>query len=349
MAKTITEIVLESGAPGEFDRNGSDFDILRDAVVAADLADALNDPSASLTVFAPIDEAFVGLANTLGYEEAHEKGAFRYIVESLTLLGNGDPIPLLTEVLTYHVAAGELDAADVLSSTRIPTLQGGRLRVDDGTTPPSLIDADVGVPNPGIIATDIAAENGVIHALDGVLLPLSVSGILSQRGTDLVIGDGASTVYETRGGNDYVSAGAGNDMVLAGRGNDVVLGRNGSDVLKGQLGADTLIGNKGSDQLNGNRGRDVVDGGRDNDQLRGGAGDDTFVFSKGYDRDVVIDFRNGQDVIDVRGTDIDTFGKLDDTFVDRAFGTVLDFGNGDRLVLLGVDQSRLDESDFIFA
>ena len=52
---TITDIVIQSG--GEFDSNRQDFDILLNAVVTADLADALADPTAELTVFWSLDAA----------------------------------------------------------------------------------------------------------------------------------------------------------------------------------------------------------------------------------------------------------------------------------------------------
>jgi len=60
---TITGIVLQSGGAGKFDDNNSDYDLLLNAVIAADLADALADPDASLTVFAPTDAAFIALAH----------------------------------------------------------------------------------------------------------------------------------------------------------------------------------------------------------------------------------------------------------------------------------------------
>ncbi|WP_068116505.1 fasciclin domain-containing protein [Tropicimonas marinistellae] len=349
MKKTITEIVLESGAPGSYDRNGEDFDILRDAVVAADLADALNDPSASLTVFAPVDDAFIDLAGALGFEGTSEKGAFNHIVRALTLLGEGDPIPPLTQVLTYHVAAGELLAADVLGGGRITTLQGGKIKPDASTTPPSLIDADPGIANPGIIATDIDASNGVIHGLNGVLLPLSVTGILSQDKTDFIIGGNDAVIYETKGGADFVDAGGGGDLVRAGRGSDVVVAGNGKDIAFGGGGTDTLLGGNGGDRLYGGRGDDRVEGGAGKDTLTGGRGEDTFVFATGDGRDTIVDFRNGHDTIDLTGTEIASFRELKDGFDSKGFGTVIDLGDGDRLTLLGTTEDKLDAGDFLFA
>lgn len=348
-AITITETVLASGAVGSYDADGTDFDLLRDAVVTAGLAETLDDPDASLTVFAPNDAAFVGLAGALGYGGTDEGGALGHIVEALTLLGGGDPIPLLTDVLTYHVSAGELFAADVIADGGADTLQGGRLTLDAGTMPPSLIDADPGVANPGLIATDVGASNGVIHVIDGVLLPVSVTGILSQPNTDFVLGEMTSDVILTGKGADYVSAGSGADMVRAGRGDDIALGGHGRDALFGDGGDDTLGGQGGRDTLFGGRGNDTLNGGNRNDTLTGGTGEDTFVFEENSGRDVIVDFRSGHDVIDVSGIGVENFDDIEMATQDKNWGSKIDFGGGDKLILLGVDESTLDASDFLFA
>lgn len=86
--ETITDIVAKSG--GEFDDNKRDFDILLNAVIAADLAEALADPKARLTVFAPTDIAFYRLARDLGYAGDYDETAvFTFIVDTLTGLGGG--------------------------------------------------------------------------------------------------------------------------------------------------------------------------------------------------------------------------------------------------------------------
>ncbi len=62
---TIVDIVSQSG--GTFDTDYFDYDILLNAVITAELVDALADDTADLTVFAPNDLAFVRLARDLGY------------------------------------------------------------------------------------------------------------------------------------------------------------------------------------------------------------------------------------------------------------------------------------------
>ena len=104
--------------------NRNDFDILLNAVLAAGLEGALADPNADLTVFAPNDRAFIRLARDLGFKGYSEEGAFNTIVAALTNLGGGDPIPVLTNVLLYHVSAGSKSASQVVNSGGIDTLLG---------------------------------------------------------------------------------------------------------------------------------------------------------------------------------------------------------------------------------
>lgn len=165
---TIAGELAKSGEG--FDGNAEDFDILNAALDVAGLSGALDDPSASLTLFAPTDGAFVALAQAFGYGEQDEAGAFWTIAGALAEAGGGDPIPLLTDILTYHVAPGRLAASDVVAAESIATLSGEAI-TPDGTV---LGDLDPTVPDPEVIAprADLPATNGLIHAIDGVLLPL---------------------------------------------------------------------------------------------------------------------------------------------------------------------------------
>ena len=171
---TITDIVLKSG--GEFDNNKRDFDILLNAVVAADLADALANPDAELTVFAPSDVAFYRLARDLGYEGRYDETAvWEFIVGALTDLGGGDPIPVLTDILLYHVVDADVRPIDLIFSTffqsPIETLLGASfqpffLRLIDNE--PDLRDPRVAFP------FNIRASNGRIHSISRVLIPVDL-------------------------------------------------------------------------------------------------------------------------------------------------------------------------------
>ena len=122
--------------------NGS-FTTLVAAIQAAGLVDTLSGPG-PFTVFAPTDEAFAKLpAGTVeGLLADKEK---------------------LTAVLTYHVLAGKVMAADAATVTSATTIQGSDLTVD--------ASHGVKVNNATVIIADVAADNGVIHAIDTVLIP----------------------------------------------------------------------------------------------------------------------------------------------------------------------------------
>lgn len=120
------------------------FQTLLTALDAAGLTATLQG-SGSFTVFAPTDAAFDALpAGTLD-----------------ALLADTEA---LTAVLTYHVVDGALNSADVTSEAFIGTLNGQALPI---TAP----GGSAQVAGAGLIDTDIAADNGIIHVVDQVLLP----------------------------------------------------------------------------------------------------------------------------------------------------------------------------------
>ena len=162
---SIVGIALDSGAPESYDTNGDDYDILRDAVIAANLVDALS--GGEWTVFAPNDRAFTRLVTELtGAAPAGEAETFAAVA--------GVAGDLLDEILLHHVVAGEtLSRTEVIRSRSIDVastlgpipVRGVNLRDGD----PDLIDPKL-IPS----ASDIAASNGVIHTIDRVLLPIDV-------------------------------------------------------------------------------------------------------------------------------------------------------------------------------
>ncbi len=129
-----------------------DFTTLAAALEAAGLVETLK-AEGPFTVFAPTDAAFAKLpAGTVD-----------------TLLK--DPKGDLTQILTYHVVPGKVLAADVvkLDGQKVTTVQGGDLTVGVDGDKVSLTDAAGNTVN--VTATDIEASNGVIHVIDGVLMP----------------------------------------------------------------------------------------------------------------------------------------------------------------------------------
>jgi uncharacterized surface protein with fasciclin (FAS1) repeats len=129
-----------------------DFKTLAAALTAAGLVDTLKG-TGPFTVFAPTDDAFAKLpAGTVD-----------------TLLK--DPKGDLTQILTYHVVPGKVMAADVvkLDGQKVKTVQGGELTVGVDGDKVTLTDAAGNTVN--VTTTDVEASNGVIHVIDGVLMP----------------------------------------------------------------------------------------------------------------------------------------------------------------------------------
>lgn len=138
MTKAETIVQVASGNP--------DFSTLVGAVKTAGLVDTLSG-TGPFTVFAPTNEAFAKLpAGTLA---------------SLTP-------DQLKSVLTYHVVAGEVMAKDVKAG-KVKTVNGAEftINVKDGKV--TITDGKGNTVN--VVKTDVDASNGVIHVIDGVLLP----------------------------------------------------------------------------------------------------------------------------------------------------------------------------------
>ncbi len=170
---TIADIVSESG--DEFDQNNQDFDILLEALETADLVDALDDASADLTVFAPTDAAFIKLAQDFGYHGTDEAEAFGAIANALTDLGEGDPVPLLQDILLYHVSPGGKNQAEIKASGKVETLlEDASFKVKNN----KLVDNEPDLINPSFIKdlANIEAGNGTIQGIDRVLIPIDIPG-----------------------------------------------------------------------------------------------------------------------------------------------------------------------------
>lgn len=131
-AKDIVDVAAGAGT----------FKSLVAAVQAAGLVDTLKGPG-PFTVFAPSDEAFAKIPKDKLDALLKDKAA-------------------LTKVLTYHVVPGKVMAKDVKAG-KVKTVQGQEITL--ATT------GGVTVDGAKVVATDVAASNGVIHVIDTVIMP----------------------------------------------------------------------------------------------------------------------------------------------------------------------------------
>lgn len=136
---TIPEVAEEAGT----------FNTLLAAVEAAGLSETLSGPG-PFTVFAPTDDAFAEIPQA----------------QLDAILADQE---LLTAILTYHVIAGEVPASEVVGLTSATTVQGEDISITVEGSSVILNDTV------NVTATDVDASNGIIHVIDGVLVPPSLS------------------------------------------------------------------------------------------------------------------------------------------------------------------------------
>ena len=133
MKKDIVDTAVSAGS----------FNTLVTAVKAADLVDTLKGPG-PFTVFAPTDEAFAKIPKDQLDALLKDKEKLR-------------------AVLTYHVVSGKVMAKDVKPGM-VPTVQGQSLTI-------AVTGGNVMVDKAKVVKTDVVTSNGVIHAIDSVVMP----------------------------------------------------------------------------------------------------------------------------------------------------------------------------------
>jgi transforming growth factor-beta-induced protein len=144
------------------------FKTLAAALTAAGLVDTLKGPG-PFTVFAPTDAAFAKLpAGTIDSLLKPENKA------------------TLTGILTYHVVAGKVAAADVVKLTSAKTVNGADVKIKvDGSK--------VFVNDAQVTTTDVQASNGIIHVIDSVLLPPASTPKVANNIIDVAAQNGSFT------------------------------------------------------------------------------------------------------------------------------------------------------------
>ncbi len=172
-AGTIVDVAVGAGV----------FNTLVAAVTEAGLVDTLSGPG-PFTVFAPTDDAFAAALDALG-------------LTAEELLASPD----LGSILTYHVIAGEVDAATAISldGQSADTVNGAPINI-------SVVDGNVMINDATVVTADVAASNGIIHIIDTVLLPPADDAMEDEE----AMADEAGTIVDVA-----VGAGVFNTLVAA--------------------------------------------------------------------------------------------------------------------------------------
>jgi uncharacterized surface protein with fasciclin (FAS1) repeats len=140
MPKVVQKSIVETAI------GSADHTTLVAALKAAGLVETLSG-AGPFTVFAPTNAGFDKLP----------KGTVEGLLKA-------DKKADLTKILTYHVVAGAVKAGDLKDGQKIKTLQGKELSV-------SIKDGKVTINGANVTAADLVCSNGVVHVIDGVLLP----------------------------------------------------------------------------------------------------------------------------------------------------------------------------------
>ena len=162
-ALTVPPVMAEkSNNLAEVAVQAGNFKSLVKALEASELVDALTQDT-SYTVFAPTDDAFKKLPETL-----------------LASLFQPENKEMLKTILLYHVVPGTLRAKEVSSVRQLSTLSGEAVQIRTS-------DGGVKVDQSTVVKADITASNGVIHVMDEVLIPASVKEQLAIKTTVMVL------------------------------------------------------------------------------------------------------------------------------------------------------------------
>ena len=107
---------------------------------------------------------------------------------------------------------------------------------------------------------------------------------------------------------------------------------------------DTIAGNDGANLLRGYNGSDTLIGGGGNDNLQGGVGSDIFVFEGNSGHDLITDFTDGEDSIEISG--IESFADLQALFTQSGNDVVISLSSADSITLSNTQVSDLSADDF---
>lgn len=180
--------------------------------------------------------------------------------------------------------------------------------------------------------------------------------VLLGDGNDVYKGlrDGVTDgVIEGGNGDDTLLGGSFVDEMVGGGDNDVLRGRLDDDDLSGGAGNDRIWGGGGDDVLNGGSGKDDLTGGTGDDEMTGGNGADDFIFGLKSGNDVITDFQNDIDRIDLSAYGITNTAELNAAGAIQAAtgGSIIDLtlvGGDGTIFVEGMSVGDWNNADFLF-
>jgi len=297
-----------------------------------------------------------------GVEISYNKGAYSDQDDDTP-----DAYVTMGDIAVDSTATGER-YIQVLSEVLLPTDLAG----NDGFIWPDAPGApgdgdDILTGNNFAQSIDLMDGNDVFDALGGADVVRAGKGddtisggegrdrIAGQGGNDWIGGGddadelfagGGNDIVRGNKGNDLIKGGGGSDIVAGGPGDDTVSGGNGSDKVKGDSGNDTLSGGDGNDLLVEGEGDGILDGGKGDDRMRGNLGSDTFLFKAGSGNDVITDFEDGLDMLDLTALKLTGIGDL--TIFSDGGATIIEIDPLTTIRLRSFSTDDLTEADFIF-
>lgn len=268
---TVTDGSASASTPLSFAINGS------------------NDTPTALADSASVLEDGIVTVNVLGNDGDVDGDAL-----SITLVTAKSDLGATISVVNGQVSyTADADSFDLLATGQ-SAVDHFSYTVSDGhggVSSPIAVTVAVREANDSVV---LAGGNGDDTFVDAVGRDTTYSG---GNGDDAISGGDGADVLSGGTGHDSINGGDGIDVLNGDNGNDKLFGGDGADSLFGDNGDDVLSGGNGSDALNGGTGNDLAFGGAGDDTMAGGNGNDRFIFSLNAGRDVIVDFRAGEDKI----------------------------------------------------
>jgi Ca2+-binding RTX toxin-like protein len=180
--------------------------------------------------------------------------------------------------------------------------------------------------------------NATVYGLEGndiISLSQGANYLRGDAGFDDINGNMGADTLRGNDGEDWVVGGKDNDLIFGDAAFDIVYGNMGNDTVDGGVGNDWVRGGQGDDSVMSGTGDDWLWGDRGNDTISGGAGADLFYSFSGAGIDRITDFSFAE------GDRLKLEGGPSYSVSQVGADVVVDMGNGDQVILVGVSLASL--------